>query len=86
MKNIIALAAAAAALAGCSENTPVQTVDWYKANEAERTAMISKCKANPGQLEASPNCINAVTAANHLAIDKRSYTKRVPINVSAGGK
>jgi len=46
--------------------------------------MIAKCKANPGELEASPNCINAVTAANHLTVEKRGYTKRAPINV--GGK
>lgn len=82
----IVLAVAAAVLAGCGENTPVQTVDWYKANEAERTAMIAKCKANPGELAASPNCINATTAANHLTVDKRGYTKRAPINVSEGGK
>lgn len=25
----------AATLAGCGENTPVQTVDWYKAHDAE---------------------------------------------------
>ena len=87
MKILIVLAVAAAVLAGCgSENTPVQTVDWYKEHEVERVAMISMCKANPGELAASPNCINATTAANHLAVDKRGYTKRAPINVSEGGK
>jgi len=82
----IVLAVAAAVLTGCGENTPVQTVDWYKANEAERTAMIAKCKANPGELEASANCMNATKAANELVLDKRGYTKRAPINVSEGGK
>ena len=85
MKNIVLLTLLAI-LAGCGENTPVQTVDWYKEHEAERTAMIAKCKANPGELDASPNCINAVTAANHLTVEKRGYTKRAPINVSEGGK
>ena len=77
---------AAVALAGCKESTPVQTVDWYKENTPERLAMLEKCKANPGELDASPNCINAVTAANHLTVEKRGYTKRAPINVSEGGK
>ena len=86
MKKLFTALIVAAALAGCGENTPVQTVDWYKAHEAERTAMIAKCKANPGELDASPNCINAVTAANHLTVEKRGYTKRAPINVSEGGK
>lgn len=71
----------AAALAGCGESMPVQTVAWYKAHEAERTAMIDKCKMNPGELAASPNCINATTAANELVLDKRGYTRRAPINV-----
>ena len=86
MKKLSIALVVAAVLTGCGENTPVQTVDWYKTHEAERTAMITKCKANPGELAASPNCINATTAANHLAVDKRGYTKRAPINVSEGGK
>ena len=84
--NAILFVVAVALLAGCDEKETAQTVDWYKAHEAERTAMIAKCKANPGELDASPNCINAVTAANHLTVEKRGYTKRAPINVSEGGK
>lgn len=86
MKKFSIVLVVAAVLAGCGENTPVQTVDWYKEHETERTAMIAKCKDNPGELAASPNCINATTAANHLVVDKRGYTKRAPINVSEGGK
>lgn len=82
----ICMAVLVSALAGCSENTPVQSVDWYKANESERTAMIGKCKANPGELEASANCMNATKAANELVLDKRGYTKRSPINVSERSK
>lgn len=82
----IALTVAAVALAGCGEKTIIQTVDWYKTHEAERTAMIAKCKDNPSELAALTNCINATTAANHLTVDKRGYTKRAPINVSEGGK
>ncbi|MDP5803687.1 EexN family lipoprotein [Pseudomonas aeruginosa] len=81
MKKLALSLIVAAVLAGCGENTPVQTVDWYKAHEAERTAMIDKCKANPGELSASPNCINATKAANELVLDKRGYTRRAPINV-----
>ena len=35
MKNIVLLTLLAI-LAGCGENTPVQTVDWYKEHDAER--------------------------------------------------
>lgn len=75
---------AALALAGCNEKEIVQTVDWYKENPLERTAMLEKCKANPGKLATSPNCINATTAENHITLDKRGYKQRTPMNFSGG--
>lgn len=84
-KLLILLLVAAAVLVGCGEKTPVQTVDWYKTHDAERLAMIEKCTANPGELAASPNCVNAKTAANHIAVDKRGYQKLTPINPLKGG-
>ncbi|CAJ7575576.1 Uncharacterised protein [Burkholderia pseudomallei] len=86
MKKLSIALVVAAILAGCGENTPVQTVDWYKTHEAERTAMIAKCEANPGQLSASPNCINAKTAENHLIVDKRGYPDLTPSNPLKEGK
>lgn len=40
----------------------VQTVDWYKAHNTERHNVLAKCSNNPGQLGATPNCINASRA------------------------
>jgi hypothetical protein len=65
-------------LGGCKEDKPaevVQTVDWYKTNETARLDVIAKCEANPGQLAATPNCINARTAANHIRLDMRGYQR-----------
>ena len=84
MKKLSFVLIVAAILAGCGEKTPVQTVDWYKTHDAERLAMIKECSANPGELAASPNCINAKTAANHLTVDKRGYQKLTPINPLKG--
>ncbi len=55
-------------LAGCTKEAldPVQTVEWYKQHEAERMAVIQKCTNNPGQLEKTPNCVNARGAADAL--------------------
>ena len=39
MKKLSLVLVVAAVLAGCGENTPVQTVDWYKAHDTERKAM-----------------------------------------------
>lgn len=85
MKKLSFVLAVAVILAGCGESTPVQTVDWYKNHDAERKGMIVKCEENPGELAATPNCINAKTAANHLAVDKRDYPKLVPSNPLKGG-
>lgn len=52
-------------LSGCKEEKAVetvQTVEWYKAHKTERADMLAKCKANPGELAATPNCVNASRA------------------------
>lgn len=56
------------ALTGCTKEAlePVNTVEWYKAHEAEREAMLKKCLNNPGQLAETPNCVNAKEAASRL--------------------
>lgn len=55
-------------LSGCTKEAldPVQTVEWYKQHEAERIAMATKCHNNPGQLEKTPNCINAQQAVSDI--------------------
>ncbi|MFZ3014559.1 MAG: EexN family lipoprotein [Nitrospira sp.] len=55
-------------IVGCTQEAldPVQTVAWYKAHEAERIAMATKCHNNPGQLDKTPNCINAQQAVSDL--------------------
>jgi len=77
---------AAAALTGCNEKDPVQTVDYYKANAPERAAMRDKCKANPGELAASPNCINANRAETAVDGAKRGGLNVQPLQgVKLGG-
>ena len=51
-------------LAGCEKT---QTVEWYKTHEAERNAVLKKCKDNPGELQFTPNCQNAYQAAASVA-------------------
>ena len=73
MRKIVLLVLLAAGLAGCGEETPVQTVDWYKDHDTERKEMLAKCKADPGQLGQSPNCINAKQAENQKANARRGW-------------
>jgi hypothetical protein len=81
MKNIFLLMIIAI-LAGCSEK--VQTVDWYKEHEAERKEMIAKCKADPGRLMESANCINAQQAENQKANARRGWV--IPNAIDFGKK
>ena len=51
----------------CNEKPPekvevVQTVEWYKNHKEERKATLQACANNPGELEDTPNCINAEDA------------------------
>lgn len=69
MKNanrVLLVMAIVVGLSACGPKEPVQTVDWYKAHEAERKAMVDRCKANAGELDGTPNCVNANDAANAL--------------------
>ena len=75
MKKLSAILLMAAAVSGCGENTPVQTIDWYQQHDAERREMIAKCKVNPGELAASPNCINSQQADNKKANARRGWLK-----------
>lgn len=80
MKKLSIVLVVAAVLTGCGENTPVQTVDWYKAHDTERKAMIAKCKANHGELAASPNCSNAQQAQNEKDLSRRGFLKLPPVD------
>ena len=59
-------------IGGCRQEAldPVQTVAWYKAHEVERIAMVTKCHNNPGQLDKTPNCINAQQAVDDIAMGR----------------
>lgn len=59
---LLVVAGALTMLAGCREDAPgdvVQTVDWYKTHKVERAEVLAKCRANPGELAVTSNCMNA---------------------------
>jgi hypothetical protein len=87
MKRVRALLLITASiLTGCEQQEPVKTVDWYKANTSERLKTLERCKANPGELSISANCINASSAANAIVLEQRGYKRREPVNFSSQGK
>lgn len=69
------------ALAGCKEDEPVQTVEWYKEHTVERGQMISTCAKQGGEKLVSANCVNAKKADNELTLEKRGgYRSRAPMD------
>ncbi|MDR2030683.1 MAG: EexN family lipoprotein [Azoarcus sp.] len=76
----------ALALAACERE--VQTVEWYKAHDAERMEVIIECKENPDKLARTENCINAKKANREiLNSGKRpapASTEPVPAGEGAG--
>ena len=50
-----------ALLASCGK-PDVHSVERYKQHEAERNAMIAKCRANPDLVRTDENCRNAADA------------------------
>lgn len=68
---LIVVMFAVAALAGC-KNT--HSVDWYKAHATERLAKLKQCEADPGELQYTPNCVNATKAEAELSLGPRDDT------------
>ncbi len=64
---------AALVLSGCNDE-PVNSVEWYESNKDAMESMVSKCAGNPGELNNTPNCVNAKTAM-HNSFSKRSKIK-----------
>jgi len=62
IKKISAILAASALLSACGDNTPVQTVQWYKEHDTERQEMLAKCKNDRNAMDTAPNCVNAEQA------------------------
>ena len=58
----LALGLAAAMLAACAQPAPGHDKAYYGGHEAERTTQLAACQNRPGQLAATPNCVNAQAA------------------------
>ena len=81
MKRIILPFVIASTLAGCKQEQAevVQSVDWYKENTVERTERLAQCRANPGELADTPNCINAEQAESLADTSKRGEIGRAHV-------
>src|SRR5688572_19485428 len=63
------------ALAGCSPDRARYTLDEYRADASLRHSQMERCKADPGTLAKTPDCINARQAA---VLEDRVRLRDVP--------
>lgn len=66
-------------MANAADSEQTMTVEWYKTHKIERVEKIAECKNNPGELSATPNCINAQKAANAITWSARGHTQLKPL-------
>jgi hypothetical protein len=59
---------------GCNSRVEdsTKTVDWFSKNQNERKTMLAQCRDNPGELGATPNCVNASVAERSAATKTQS--------------
>ncbi|MDR2876034.1 MAG: EexN family lipoprotein [Methylobacillus sp.] len=59
-----------------------QTVGWYKTHDAERKEVLAKCNDNPGELQNTPDCINAARAEHAAQREDDLVLSRVAESVA----
>lgn len=60
----LGLIAVAGILSACHSTEPTRSVEWFKVHHEEMQATLVACNNNPGELAATPNCMNAAEARN----------------------
>jgi hypothetical protein len=87
MKTLISTLLIATCLVGCNKEpsssgtasktaAPVYDVAWYLEHEAEHDATKRRCKANPGALRETAECINADQAQKQIFVWGREEALR----------
>ena len=72
-KSYLIILGLAIALVGCKREETL-TIDYFKANDKVRLAKIKECSSNPGELEHTPNCKNAMAAQVQLEFSTDNKT------------
>jgi hypothetical protein len=71
-------------LASCSRQASpaANTVDWYLAHTADREGAVQHCANDPGTLGNTPDCVNAMAAAQRADIG--SLRNLPPLGLTPG--
>ena len=76
----------AATLAACSASEPDHDVAYYRGHASERAAKLAVCRADPGRLQRTGNCVNAVAADGQVTSQRFwNVSKPAPRVAGSGG-
>jgi hypothetical protein len=59
---VILSLSAGCVLSGCQPARPVHDKAYYAGHPQERAQALAACRNDPGELNATPNCVNAIQA------------------------
>ena len=72
-----------AMLSACSASEPDHDVAYYRDHASERAAKLAACRADPGRLQRTANCVNA-QAADGQVTSQRFWSVSKPTARVAG--
>ena len=75
----LGLIALAVALAACHSTEPTRSVEWFIEHPEDLKAAIARCNGNPGELAATPNCINAKRAQGKITWEAKGVIRVEPL-------
>lgn len=75
----LGLIAVASFLSACHSTEPTHSVEWFIEHREELKGAIARCNGNPGELAATPNCINAKRAQAKLTWEAKGVIRVEPL-------
>lgn len=63
----------------CHSTEPTRSVEWFIEHPEELKDAITKCNGNPGELAATPNCINAKRAQGKITWEAKGVIRVEPL-------
>lgn len=75
----LGLIVAVCTLSACHSTEPTRSVEWFVEHRQELKAALAKCDGNPGELAATPNCINAKRAQGKITWEAKGVIRVEPL-------
>ena len=75
----LGLIAAVSVLSACHSTEPTRSVEWFVEHRQELKDAVAKCDSNPGELAATPNCINAKRAQGQITWEAKGVIRVEPL-------